>query len=253
MPSTPRLDPRPPGTNADGPAAFRRPPDCGGPPPRSGGATSLIPRPIRMNSTPTAIAMAATPKATTEVNSEGLQERGGHRRLTLGILAVQLGIAQAAGCLKGVLVDDHRLAVGTERPVDLIAGQTRGVVGHGDLLIGQGGADHDPGRQSPPMMRSEPSTIDRVAAVLRTVVSFPSIGQADNGAGEAAGVGLTATGQRGLTIAAGTDLLREQRCRGRRGRHRCRIEPGTARRVEAVARSCPGMAPDRAARGHRPG
>jgi hypothetical protein len=33
-------------------------------------ATSLIPRPIRINSTPTAIAIAATPKATTEVNRE---------------------------------------------------------------------------------------------------------------------------------------------------------------------------------------
>ena len=32
--------------------------------------TSLIPRPIRTNSTPIAIAIAATPKATTEVNSE---------------------------------------------------------------------------------------------------------------------------------------------------------------------------------------
>ena len=33
-------------------------------------ATSRIPRPIKMNSTPIAIAMAATPKATTEVNSD---------------------------------------------------------------------------------------------------------------------------------------------------------------------------------------
>jgi hypothetical protein len=33
-------------------------------------ATSLIPSPIRMNSTPMAMAMAANPKATTEVNRE---------------------------------------------------------------------------------------------------------------------------------------------------------------------------------------
>ncbi len=33
-------------------------------------ATSLMPRPIRMKSTPISIAMPATPKATTEVNNE---------------------------------------------------------------------------------------------------------------------------------------------------------------------------------------
>jgi hypothetical protein len=38
-------------------------------------ATSLIPGPIRMNSTPLAIAIAATPRATTEVNREARRNK----------------------------------------------------------------------------------------------------------------------------------------------------------------------------------
>jgi hypothetical protein len=64
-----------------------------------------------------------------------------------------------------VLVDDHRLAVGAERPVDFVAGEAGGVVGNGDLLIGQGVADDDQ-VAAPPMMRIAPITIDRVEAVL---------------------------------------------------------------------------------------
>jgi hypothetical protein len=62
--------PPPPGINADGPAVLYA--VAGVRLARSliRLATSRIPRPIKMNSTPIAMAMAATPKATTEVNRE---------------------------------------------------------------------------------------------------------------------------------------------------------------------------------------
>lgn len=58
---------------------------------------SDIPSPINTNSTPIPAAMAATPKATTEVKKRGLQERGGESGLPLGVLAVKLRIGKPVG------------------------------------------------------------------------------------------------------------------------------------------------------------
>jgi hypothetical protein len=60
-----------------------------------------------------------------------------------------------------VFVDDCRLAVGAEGPVDFVACEAGGVGGNGDLLMARVLLTTIQ-VATPPMMRIEPITIDRV-------------------------------------------------------------------------------------------
>ena len=175
-----------------------------------------IPRPIRTNSTPTAIAIAATPKEATEVNSETTKDEAVIAVSTLGVLAVRSAYRRPPVASRACF-DDHRLAVGAEGPVDFVAGQTGGVVRHGDLLIGQGGADHDPGRNPDDEERADR---DRVEAVLRMGVRFRrwGMGWQTTALGRQLPRGDDHQGSPGSRSPLGRTSLRDQGCGGKRCR-----------------------------------
>src|SRR4029453_6071112 len=169
-------------------------------------ATSLIPRPIRMNNTPIAIAMAATPKATTEVNSDACRNEAVCAVWRLGSSrsnsAYRRPPVASRACLSMTIASQYALnGPSTSSPARHEASSETVIFWSARVVLTTIQV------ATPPMMRSEPITIDRVEAVVRTVVSFPSIGQGDNGAAEPAALGLTPRrNSQGLTIAAGTDL-----------------------------------------------
>ena len=84
--------------------------------------------PIRIRTSPRTNAMPATPKATTEVNNRGLQERRVHRGRADRVLRVELGVGLAARDFLGVFVDDVGLTVRRDRAVHPVARRAVGVV-----------------------------------------------------------------------------------------------------------------------------
>ena len=69
------------------------------------------------------------------------QERRVHHRLAVRVVLRQLGVGLAAADLLGVLGDHVGLGVRRERPLHVLAREAVGVVGDGDLLVGQGARD----------------------------------------------------------------------------------------------------------------
>ena len=91
---------------------------------------------------PSPTAIAATPKATTEVNSEACRKDASHDGRTVGVVLGELRVGLAAGDLLGVLADHVRLGVGLPRLRDGLTTEVRRVVGDGDVLVREGVA-HD--------------------------------------------------------------------------------------------------------------
>ena len=104
--------------------------------------------PIRVRTIPRTTAMPATPKATTEVNSDACRNAESIATARFGSSRVELGVGLPARNSLGVMVDDVRLAVRRDRAVHVVASRTVGVVGNRDPLVREGRGDDHPGRDS---------------------------------------------------------------------------------------------------------